>query len=49
MDVNDRLTRLKDTLIDLGFLVTEGHLGLASRMAPNVMEAGGGSRSSTGL
>ena len=41
MDVNDRLTRLEDALIDLVLVVTEGHLGrLASHMAPDVVEAG---------
>ena len=41
MDVNDRLTRLEDALIDLALVVTEGHLGrLSSHIAPDVVEAG---------
>jgi len=35
MDVNDRLTRLEDALIDLALVVTEGHLGrLDAHIAP---------------
>ncbi len=41
MDVNDRLTRLEDALIDLALIVTEGHLGrLDAHIAPDVVEAG---------
>ena len=42
MDVNDRLTRLEDALIDLAVIVSEGHLDhLASaNMSPVVVEAG---------
>ena len=42
MDVNDRLTRLEDALIDLAVVVSEGHLDhLASaNMSPVVVEAG---------
>jgi hypothetical protein len=41
MDVNDRLTRIEDALIDLALVVTEGHLGrLSSHIAPDVVEAG---------
>ena len=41
MEMNDRLTRLEDALVDLAIVVTEGHLGrLASHMAPDVVEAG---------
>ena len=42
MDVNDRLTRLEDALIDLAVVVSEGHLDhLASaNMSPVVREAG---------
>jgi len=41
MDINDRLTRLEDALIDLALVVTEGHLGrLDAHIAPNVVEAG---------
>jgi hypothetical protein len=41
MDVNDRLTRLEDALIDPAIVVTEGHLSrLSSHIAPDVGEAG---------
>jgi len=42
MDVNDRLTRLEDALIDLAVVVSGGHLDhLASaNMSPVVVEAG---------
>lgn len=41
MDVNDRLTRLEDALIDLAIVVTEGHLARPdAHMAPVVVEAG---------
>ena len=41
MDVNDRLTRLEDALIDLAVVVSEGHLGrLDSHIAPDVVHAG---------
>lgn len=41
MDMNDRLTRLEDALIDLALVVTEGHLGrLDAHIAPDVVEAG---------
>jgi len=41
MDVNDRLTRLEDALIDLALVVTEGHIGrLDAHIAPDVVEAG---------
>jgi hypothetical protein len=41
MDVNDRLTRLEDTLIDLVIVVTEGNLSrLGAHMAPDVRDAG---------
>ncbi len=41
MDVNARLTRLEDALIDLAIIVTEGHLGrLDSHIAPDVVKAG---------
>jgi len=41
MDVNDRLTRLEDALIDLAIIVTEGHLTrLDAHIAPDVVEAG---------
>jgi hypothetical protein len=42
MEVNDRLTRLENALIDLAVVVSEGHLDhLASaNMSPVVVEAG---------
>jgi hypothetical protein len=41
MDVNDRLTRLEDALIDLVIVVTEGNLArLGAHMSPEVREAG---------
>jgi hypothetical protein len=42
MDVNDRLTRLKDALIDLAIVVSQGHLAHldAANMSPEVVEAG---------
>ena len=42
MDVNDRLTRLEDALIDLAVVVSGGHLDhLASaNMSPDVVGAG---------
>jgi hypothetical protein len=41
MDLNDRLTRLEDALIDLAIVVSEGHLTrLETHIAPDVVEAG---------
>jgi hypothetical protein len=41
MEVNARLDRLEDALIDLAIVVTEGHLSrLESHIAPDVVEAG---------
>ncbi|MGD0256248.1 MAG: hypothetical protein ABSB99_12040 [Acidimicrobiales bacterium] len=41
MDVNDRLTRLEDALIDLVIVMTEGNLArLDAHMAPDVRDAG---------
>jgi len=42
MDVNDRITRLEDALIDLAVVVSEGHLDhlAAANMSPVVVEAG---------
>ena len=42
MDVNDRLTRLEDALIDLAVVVTAGHLDhlTSANMSPVVVEAG---------
>jgi len=42
MDVNDRLTRLEDALIDLAVVVSGGHLDhlAAANMSPVVVEAG---------
>jgi len=41
MDVNDRLTRLEDALIDLAIVVSEGHFGrLDAHIAPDVVQAG---------
>ena len=41
MDVNDRLTRLEDALIDLAIVVTEVHLTrLDADFARTVVEAG---------
>ncbi len=41
MDVNDRLTRLENALIDLAIVVTEGNLArLGAHMAPDVVAAG---------
>ena len=41
MDVNDRLSRLEDALIDLATVVSEGHWDrLDAHMAPGVVEAG---------
>jgi len=41
MDLNDRLTRLEDALIDLAIVMTEGQLGrLDSHMSPDVIKAG---------
>ena len=48
-DLNDRLTRVEDALIDLAVVVGEGHLDhLASaNMSPVVVEAGGSFKRST--
>jgi hypothetical protein len=42
MDVNDRLTRLEDALIDLAMVVSQGHLANldAANMSSDVVEAG---------
>jgi hypothetical protein len=41
MDVNARLTRLEDALINLAIVVTEGHLArLDTHIAPDAVEAG---------
>jgi len=42
MDVNDRLIRLEDALIDLAVVVSEGHLDrlTSANMSPVVVEAG---------
>ncbi len=41
MNVNDRLTRLEDPLIDLAIVVTEGHLSrLEAHISPDVVVAG---------
>lgn len=42
MDVNDRLIRLEDALIDLAVVVSGGHLDhlAAANMSPVVVEAG---------
>ena len=41
MEMNDRFNRLKDALIDLAIVVTEGHLTrLDAHIAPDVVEAG---------
>jgi hypothetical protein len=43
MNVNERLTRLEDALINLMVVVTEGNLGrLGAHMAQEVMDAGRG-------
>jgi hypothetical protein len=41
MDAQARLTRLEDAVIDLAFVVSEGHIGrLDAHIAPEVVEAG---------
>jgi len=41
MDVNDRLTRLEDAVIDLATVLSEGHLDrLDAHIAQGVVEAG---------
>ena len=42
MDVNDRLNRLEDALIDLAIVVSGGHLAHlgSANMSPDVVEAG---------
>lgn len=42
MDVNDRITRLEDALIDLAVVVSVGHLDhlTSANMSPVVVEAG---------
>ncbi len=42
MDMNDRVTRLEDPLIDLAIVVSEGHLAHldSANMSPDVVNAG---------
>ena len=42
MDVNDRISRLEDALVDLAVVVSEGHLShlSAANISSDVVEAG---------
>jgi hypothetical protein len=41
MEVDDRLTRLENAVVDLAIVLSEGHLSrLDAHMAPDVVEAG---------